>query len=71
MKEEQDVIALDRTVMSPQDTGNPVLDSLVNLLACKGWAIEQIPKVHAVLLEAAIKEPGGLASRNGREDRRQ
>jgi hypothetical protein len=46
-----------------QDTGNPVLDSVVNIMA--GWGrADLIREVHAVLLELAEKEPGGLARRS-------
>ncbi len=50
-----------RTVAS-QSTGNPVLDSFVNLLV----ALKQIPSpeksesIHAMLLKLAKQEPGGL-----------
>jgi len=44
-----------------QNTGNPVLDSLVNLLAGGGvQTIETIESLHACLLKLALQEPGGL-----------
>ena len=44
-----------------QDTGNPVLDSVVNIVtAFGGLPINTIPKLHEMILEMAAKEPGGL-----------
>jgi len=50
-----------------QDTGNPVLDSLVNVWCAVGasWNAEAVSAVHAHLLEMASQEPGGLISRTG------
>jgi hypothetical protein len=49
-----------------QNTGNPVLDSLVNLLVARSlsahepWNKEDFQATHELLLEAGAKEPGGL-----------
>jgi hypothetical protein len=53
-----------------QDTGNPVLDSLVNLAASMPptWLKpEYLRTLHGVLLELAEKEPGGLKSHCGKQ----
>jgi len=49
-----------------QNTGNPVLDSVVNLLAGTDVACnpEALKDFHAAVLEIAQKEPGGLALRH-------
>lgn len=49
-----------------QNTGNPVLDSFVNLvtsghLPIGSDAAGDLKKIHAIVLELASKEPGGLA----------
>lgn len=50
-----------------QDTGNPVLDSLVNMACaqlCSGRSVaKDLPGHHKILLELAAKEPGGLKVR--------
>lgn len=46
-----------------QDTGNPVLDSTVNYLMSKSHSLEVAKKVHALFLELAQQEPGGLKFR--------
>lgn len=50
-----------------QDTGNPVLDSLVNLAGSMQIvpmaAPQNLAALHAVLLQLAEKEPGGLKRR--------
>lgn len=48
-----------------QNTGNPVLDSLVNILANYQFnsvptMLESMGQIHAKLLELSVKEPGGL-----------
>lgn len=57
----------DRIKGSPvaQDTGNPVLDSTVNVvMACGGVSSFDVLKlIHETLLELAANEPGGLARR--------
>ncbi len=50
----------EKTVMTAQDTGNPVLDSLINLLASGRSIPKDMEKLHARLLDLAQKEPGGL-----------
>lgn len=50
-----------------QDTGNPVLDSTINLvMATGGVTLETLRNIHTMVLELAAKEPGGLA-RRGKE----
>lgn len=52
--------------MACQNTGNPVLDSLVNLVLARGaFTVEQLSEWHGVLLELAEKEPGGLRRHGG------
>jgi hypothetical protein len=48
-----------------QDTGNPVLDSTVNIIIARsGHATPSlIQEIHATILELAAKEPGGLRYR--------
>jgi len=48
-----------------QDTGNPVLDSLVNLLSSRATSLtpEALRDLHKVLLELAEQEPRGLTAR--------
>lgn len=48
-----------------QDTGNPVLDSLVNIVSnAKGTVpVADMLKIHDALLALAEKEPGGLKRR--------
>ena len=55
-------------IIAAQNTGNPVLDSLVNLMSGSGYAFDgnSLKKIHAVLLELAEKEPGGLKSSVGK-----
>lgn len=50
-----------------QNTGNPVLDSLVNILAERPVSpgADYIRETHAALLACAEKEPGGLRRPNG------
>jgi hypothetical protein len=49
---------------SAQDTGNPVLDSLINLSAASGGMnTASMKQLHAALLELAAAEPGGLKRR--------
>ena len=45
-----------------QNTGNPVLDSVVNLLEPRQGPLsgDLIKQIHAAVLEIAAKEPGGL-----------
>lgn len=46
-----------------QNTGNPVLDSTVNIitaLASKVGGNNEIKAIHQLVLEMAKKEPGGL-----------
>jgi len=51
-----------------QDSGNPVLDSTVNIMRAlysplhDGWQA-QIEELHSILLKLAAKEPGGLRAR--------
>jgi len=52
-----------------QDTGNPVLDSVVNILGAVAWTPgsdmpPKIAAVHAAILEIAEEEPGGLRARS-------
>jgi hypothetical protein len=51
-----------RTIVACQDTGNPVLDSLVNLrIGMPGdWPDGGLERMHALLLKLAALEPGGL-----------
>jgi len=47
-----------------QNTGNPVLDSFVNLAANGHGGLsgnESLKELHALVVELAQKEPGGLA----------
>ena len=50
--------------VSAQNTRNPVLDSLVNLVVGtsveQAWSLEAIEKAHEMLLRLAEKEPGGV-----------
>ena len=47
-----------------QDTGNPVLDSLVNLgAAMRPTSVDELKKLYDTLLEVAEREPGGLRQR--------
>lgn len=49
--------------MSAQNTRNPVLDSLVNIITSSSnrqWDAEEVEAMHALLLKLAEKEPGGL-----------
>lgn len=50
-----------------QDTGNPVLDSLVNLWSGQDPAnkLGAIKELHELLLRLALKEPGGLKVKHG------
>jgi len=45
-----------------QNTGNPVLDSVVNLMEPRQGAltVEMLKQLHAAVLEMAAREPGGL-----------
>ncbi|KKL71817.1 hypothetical protein LCGC14_2091080 [marine sediment metagenome] len=45
-----------------QNTGNPVLDSLVNLMAEHNSRANEgvLESIHAILLKLAEQEPGGL-----------
>ena len=43
-----------------QNTGNPVLDSLVNLATRAQVEQNQLEFTHDILLKLAAKEPGGL-----------
>lgn len=58
---EQKVIAAG----SAQDTGNPVLDSLVNLFVptAGAFSADGLRNIHQVLIELAKQEPGGLKVR--------
>jgi hypothetical protein len=52
-----------------QDTGNPVLDSTINAVTSgvhipPGPIADALRAVHAVILELAAKEPGGLKVRS-------
>ncbi len=49
-----------------QDTGNPVLDSLVNLVQGAPGIANNLEKTYTLLLELAKKEPGGL-NRRGKD----
>lgn len=54
------------TRLGAQDTGNPVLDSLVNVLAgnlAMANNAQLVDALHAALLQASAKEPGGLKRR--------
>lgn len=53
-------------IVGAQDTGNPVLDSLVNLYAGNGFSIEGLEAIHACLLKLAALEPGGLCRNSGK-----
>ena len=60
-------MSVERRMFSCQDTGNPVLDSVVNLACALG--IREIAVLSAFqeeLMKIAEKEPGGLA-RRGRD----
>jgi hypothetical protein len=48
-----------------QDTGNPVLDSLVNIMSSGTLLlnVDEYPILHDMLLQLAAKEPGGLKTR--------
>jgi hypothetical protein len=53
-----------------QDTGNPVIDSTVNIFRAfvsgrSTVSLDQLRPLHAALLELAEKEPGGLFKRLG------
>jgi len=49
-----------QVVHGVQNTGNPVLDSTVNVYMASGAAHGAIKSIHALLLELAKQEPGGL-----------
>jgi hypothetical protein len=51
----------------PQNTGNTVLDSVVNILCSRVIVVtdESIKALHASILEIAKKEPGGLKASYG------
>lgn len=46
-----------------QDTGNPVLDSLVNIICAGRSQLSGMESLHERLLKLAEKEPGGLRVR--------
>ncbi|KKM88430.1 hypothetical protein LCGC14_1258800 [marine sediment metagenome] len=49
-----------------QDTGNPVLDSVVNALrGVEDLKPHDITGIHQAILQVAQKEPGGLERRPG------
>jgi len=53
---------------SVQHTGNPVLDSLVNLISAmsdRTWKEKSIEEMHALLMKLAEAEPGGLRRHAG------
>jgi hypothetical protein len=53
-----------KTRSGVQDTGNPVLDSVVNLLSGRThFSREDILNLHEIVLSLAAKEPGGLKRR--------
>ena len=54
----------ERRIVVSQNTGSPVLDSLVNLMAGGDMPIigKNLESTHAVLLRLAEQEPGGLES---------
>jgi hypothetical protein len=52
-------------LLMAQDTGNPVLDSVVNVLMARGGMTGQVEEIHKALLAVADKEPGGLKRRIG------
>jgi len=48
-------------VIVSQNTGNPVLDSLVNIASAREMSSsKQLEPIHDILLKLAAKEPGGL-----------
>ncbi len=49
-----------------QNTGNPVLDSVVNIIAAKHFipTTSSIEELHKAVLAIAEKEPGGLSRPN-------
>lgn len=48
-----------------QDTGNPVLDSVVNLFCSRPrTSIAELKNIHPIVLELAKQEPGGLKRRS-------
>lgn len=50
-------------LIGAQNTGNPVLDTAVNLMVGLQWrsgGLDDFKAIHAVILELAAKEPGGL-----------
>ena len=51
-----------KAIESVQNSGNPVLDSLVNIVRSKHMNLdpETLGKLHETLLGLARKEPGGL-----------
>lgn len=56
-----------------QDTGNPVLDSTVNILRTFNCGVAKdtfLRELHAVVLELAEKEPGGLKTHRVSKGRR-
>lgn len=55
-----ETVRLNVRPMTAQNSGNPVLDSLVNLLAGQAVDLDVVEAVHATLLKLAEKEPGGL-----------
>lgn len=48
-----------------QDTGNPVLDTMLNFVATSKYHVkpEALPKIWEIIHELAKKEPGGLRRR--------
>jgi hypothetical protein len=48
-----------------QDTGNPVLDSFVNVAVGSSVPREELQGLYATIRELALKEPGGLKRRSG------
>lgn len=48
-----------------QDTGNPVLDSFVNVVAGRSIEPSKLKDFYDTIRELAVKEPGGLKRRTG------
>jgi hypothetical protein len=66
---EQSKVTVTPQQITCQNTGNPVLDSLVNLLMARSlspaasgnqWDSSDFEETHRMLIEASAKEPDGL-----------
>jgi len=59
-------MAAEKRSVGTQDTGNPVLDSTVNLVAALGGlsSLDDVETLHEMVLRLSQKEPGGLKARS-------